>query len=60
MVKNKIISIPKTNEGSQEASEDIPGWIKNNARWWAEGQIDENSFIQGIQHLIKIGLIKVN
>ena len=36
---------------------EIPTWIKNNAGWWAEGKIDDNSFIQGIQFLIKEGLI---
>ena len=37
----------------------IPVWIKNNAGWWAEGSIDDNSFIQGIQFLIKEGLLKI-
>ena len=37
----------------------IPGWIKNNAGWWAEGQIDDSSFLQGIQYLVKEGIIKV-
>ena len=31
----------------------IPAWIKNNAGWWAEGAIDDNSFVQGIQFLIQ-------
>ena len=30
----------------------IPSWIKNNAGWWADGQIDDNSFVSGIQWLI--------
>jgi len=30
----------------------IPDWIKNNAGWWADGQIDDNSFVSGIQWLI--------
>jgi len=30
----------------------IPGWIKNNAGWWADGQIDDSSFVAGIQWLI--------
>jgi hypothetical protein len=37
----------------------IPQWIKNNAGWWADGSIDDNSFIQGIQFLIKEGIIKI-
>jgi len=37
----------------------IPQWIKNNAGWWADGSIDDNSFIQGIQFLIKEGIMKI-
>jgi hypothetical protein len=37
----------------------IPSWIKNNAGWWAEEQIDDNAFIQGIQFLIKDGIIEI-
>ncbi len=37
----------------------IPSWIKNNAGWWADGTIDDESFIQGIQFLIKEGIMKV-
>ncbi len=37
---------------------EIPSWIKNNAEWWAAGQIDDDSFIQGIQFLIKEGIIQ--
>jgi len=37
----------------------VPAWIKNNAGWWAEGQIDDNSFVLGIQYLIKVGIIIV-
>ena len=38
---------------------EIPGWIKNNAEWWAAGQIDDNAFVQGIQYLIKEGIITI-
>jgi hypothetical protein len=37
----------------------IPEWIKNNAGWWANGDIDDNSFVQGIQYLIKEGILKI-
>jgi hypothetical protein len=37
----------------------IPSWIKNNAGWWANGDIDDNSFVQGLQFLIKEGIMKV-
>ena len=39
---------------------EIPAWIKNNAAWWAEGSIDDTSFVQGIQYLIKEGIMKIS
>lgn len=30
----------------------IPSWIKNNAGWWAEGVIEDTTFIGGIQYMI--------
>jgi len=35
----------------------IPAWIKNNAGWWATDQIDDSTFLQGIQYLIKEGMM---
>jgi len=37
----------------------IPTWIKNNAGWWATDQIDDSSFLQGIQYLVQKGIIVV-
>ena len=51
--------IPETAQG-YGGSDEIPGWIKNNAAWWANGQIDDNTFVSGIQHLVKVGIIKVS
>jgi len=45
--------------GSSSGSNQIPSWIKNNAGWWADGSIDDNSFVQGIQYLIKEGIMKI-
>ena len=38
---------------------EIPAWIKNNAGWWATDQIDDSSFLQGIQYLVQKGIIVV-
>ena len=38
----------------------IPSWIKSNAEWWADGVIDDNTFVSGIQYLVKVGIIKVS
>ena len=37
----------------------IPNWVKNNAGWWADGQIPDSAFVQGIQFLIKEGIVVV-
>ena len=37
----------------------VPTWVKNNAGWWAEGEINDKTFVSGIQYLIKVGSIKV-
>jgi hypothetical protein len=34
-------------------------WIKNTAKWWAAGQIDENEFLKGITFLIENKVIIV-
>ena len=46
-------------EPSSQTSYQIPNWVKNNAGWWADGQIDDKTFATGIEFLIKIGLIVV-
>ncbi|MEK0321064.1 MAG: peptidase, partial [Nitrosopumilus sp.] len=38
---------------------EIPSWIKNNAGWWADGSIDDTSFVQGIQFLIQEGIMQI-
>ncbi|MCA9827556.1 MAG: hypothetical protein KC444_04070 [Nitrosopumilus sp.] len=38
----------------------IPQWVKNNAGWWADGQIDNNTFVSGVQFLIKEKIISVS
>ena len=42
------------------AETSIPSWIKNNAGWWADGQIDDSSFVSGLQWLISNGIMKIS
>ena len=37
----------------------VPNWVKNNAGWWADGQIDDSSFVSGIQWLISNDVITI-
>tara|TARA_B100001146_G_scaffold119186_1_gene104749 strand:+ start:270 stop:464 length:195 start_codon:yes stop_codon:yes gene_type:complete len=43
-----ILTIPESS-----AQDTIPSWIKNNAGWWADDNIDDFTFAQGIGFLIK-------
>jgi len=47
------------NSSAQEEIQ-IPSWIKNNAGWWADGQIDDSSFVSGLQWLISNGIMKIS
>lgn len=38
----------------------IPDWIKQNAKRWSEGNLDDQTFINGIQFLVKNQIIKVS
>ena len=45
---------------TETKSSSVPEWVKNNAGWWADGQIPDSAFIDGIEYLIKDGIIVVS
>ena len=38
----------------------IPSWVKNNAKWWSEGQFSDSEFVKGIQYMISSGIMTIN
>ena len=44
----------------QAAATSIPDWIKNNAGWWASGEIPDSAFVSGLQWLISNGIMKIS
>ena len=61
-----IIEIGSSNSSLQpnesikppmESTVSIPNWIKNNAKFWYDGDIDDATFITGIQYLIQNEII---
>ncbi len=46
-------------EDKQSTSKDIPKWIKSSAQWWSNDQISDEDFVQGIEFLVKEGIIPV-
>ena len=51
-------SILVPNSSAQDTQ--IPGWIKNVAGWWANGEISENEFLTGIEYLINNNIISLD
>ena len=39
--------------------EKVPAWVKNNAGWWANGEIDDTEFLTSMHFLIKNGIIVI-
>ena len=61
MIQKKIIVIgDKTIKVDQKMiGRQIPDWVKNNARWWAEGSISEKDFVSGIKYLAEMGMLRL-
>jgi len=57
LVKEKIISvnIPMNNDGSILVNDNlqIPNWLRNNAKWWVDGKIQDSDFTSGVEYMIK-------
>ena len=41
------------NDHDPGTTQVVPDWIRNNAAWWADGYIDDQTFVSGIDFLIK-------
>jgi len=48
-----IVEVP------EPVREKVPSWIKNNAKWWSEGLINDSEFGTGIQYMIKQNVITI-
>ncbi len=54
----QVIEIVGTQLGTQQPPS-VPSWIKNTAKFWAQGSVSDADFIKGIQYLIQQGIITV-
>jgi plastocyanin len=43
-----------------QVSEQIPSWIRTNAKWWSEGNTADTEFVKAIQYLAKEKVIKLS
>ena len=57
---NPLLDEIDPNFRMSKSAETVPAWVKNNAGWWADGSIDDASFVHGIQFLIKTNVLEVD
>ena len=61
LINEGIMQVPPTTpESSSDTANQIPSWIKNNAKWWAEGGISDQDFLSGIYFMIQNGIMIIN
>ncbi|NJK78050.1 MAG: hypothetical protein HC944_04165 [Nanoarchaeota archaeon] len=53
-----IIEAPSEPKSSKQ--QEIPSWVKQNAKWWSDGTITDREFVTGIQFLAQKEIIKVS
>ncbi len=58
IIANATIVGPIITEEAEPLT--IPPWVKKTAKWWAEGSIEKEGFLQGIQYLVKKKIINLD
>ena len=60
LINQGVIQIPiSQNNIGVENSEFVPTWIKDNARWWSEGLVSDTEFVNGLEYMVRQGIISV-
>jgi len=59
MIEERIIVIPDLGKSEGTTTTKIPDWLKNNAKWWSEGKISDEDFANGIEYMVKNGIIQI-
>ena len=57
--KGLLVVITPDVSSTPTSDQEIPVWIKINAKWWANDQISDESFVKSIQYLLKKGIIRI-
>lgn len=57
--KYDLINTNMFASSGTQADLKIPSWIKNNAKWWAEGSLTDDDFTKGIQYMVQNGIMKI-
>ena len=63
LVREGVIVVPEAGPaeggGAAGAGLKVPAWLKNNAKFWSEGQIGDREFAAALQWLISKGIVAV-
>ncbi|MDE1769042.1 MAG: hypothetical protein KGI28_00630 [Thaumarchaeota archaeon] len=59
LVDTNIINSDSSGNQALTNTISIPSWVKNNAKYWNDDSIDDTAFAQGIQYMIKQGMITI-
>ena len=61
MIQNDIMKISNLPEQTETSIIDhVPEWIKNNAKWWSEGNISDDDFVKGIKYLVEKRIVHID
>ena len=58
LIKNKVITILE-NESNIIEVKKTPSWIRTTTGWWADGQIDDETFAESLEFLLKKNIILI-
>jgi hypothetical protein len=54
----KMKPFDRSSQYNYDPSQPIPSWIKNNAKWWAEGSIGDTDWRSGLDYLYDHGFLR--
>jgi len=54
-----FVGLPRVSITPVSTDIDIPSWVKKNAAWWSDGQINDPDFTKGIEYLVQENIIIV-
>jgi hypothetical protein len=57
--QNTLVIPPGEVSSATTPGHQIPSWIKNDAGWWASGQVSDDEFVKGMQYLMSAGIIQI-
>ena len=55
-----FVGTPRVSITPVSTDIDIPSWVKKNAAWWSDGQINDPDFTKGIEYLVQENIINVS